>query len=78
MRKLILTMLAFASVPHIVWAQPPEGRLKQIGETKIVKIAHRSDAKPLSFLDSKGEPDGYTVDLCNQWSDHSSSNWTQS
>jgi glutamate/aspartate transport system substrate-binding protein len=64
MHRLILTVLAFVSVPYVVAAQPLEGRLKHISETKIVKIAHRSDAKPFSFQNPNGEPDGYTVELC--------------
>jgi len=35
-----------------------------ISETKIVKLAHRSDANPFSFVNAQGQPDGYTVDLC--------------
>jgi glutamate/aspartate transport system substrate-binding protein len=45
-------------------AQGAEGRLKQIGETKLVRLAYRSDANPFSFVNVNGEPDGYTVDLC--------------
>jgi glutamate/aspartate transport system substrate-binding protein len=45
-------------------AQGAEGRLKQIGETKLVRLAYRSDANPFSFVNANGEPDGYSVDLC--------------
>jgi glutamate/aspartate transport system substrate-binding protein len=45
-------------------AQGVEGRLKQIGETKLVRLAYRSDANPFSFVNANGEPDGYSVDLC--------------
>ena len=45
-------------------AQILEGRLKQIGESKVVKLAYRSDANPFSFVDPQGQPDGYTIDLC--------------
>jgi glutamate/aspartate transport system substrate-binding protein len=45
-------------------AQGAEGRLKQIGETKSIRLAYRSDANPFSFVNVNGEPDGYTVDLC--------------
>src|SRR5262245_22896880 len=41
-----------------------EGRLKQISETKVVNLAHRSDANPFSFRNSQGQPDRYNVDLC--------------
>ena len=40
------------------------GPVKQIDETRIVKLAYRSDANPFSFVNLQGQPDGYTVDLC--------------
>jgi glutamate/aspartate transport system substrate-binding protein len=45
-------------------AQVPDGRLGTISKTNTVKIAHRTDAVPFSFLNDKKEPAGYTVDLC--------------
>src|SRR5215470_8434154 len=64
MRCLLLLAIAIASVSSGAVAQTLEGRLKQISETKIVKVAHRSDANPFSFVNAQGQPDGYTVDLC--------------
>ena len=64
MRRLLLLAIAIASVGDAALAQTFEGRLKQISETKIVKLAHRSDANPFSFVNAQGQPDGYTVDLC--------------
>ena len=45
-------------------AQPLEGRLKQISESKVVRLAYRADANPFSFVGAQGQPDGYTIDLC--------------
>jgi glutamate/aspartate transport system substrate-binding protein len=45
-------------------AQPSESRLKRIEATKTVRIAHRVDAKPFSFLNERQEAAGYTIDLC--------------
>jgi glutamate/aspartate transport system substrate-binding protein len=59
-----LFAIAIASIGNTVLAQALEGRLKQISETKVVKLAHRSDANPFSFVNAQGQPDGYTVDLC--------------
>jgi len=64
MRRLLLLAIAIAFVGDAALAQTFEGRLKQISETKIVKLAHRSDANPFSFVNAQGQPDGYTVDLC--------------
>ena len=64
MRRLLLLAIAVASVGGGARAQTLEGRLKEISETKVVKVAHRSDANPFSFVNAQGQPDGYTVDLC--------------
>jgi glutamate/aspartate transport system substrate-binding protein len=65
MRSFLVFALAVACVGKAAFAQNLEGRLKQVSETKIVKLAHRSDAQPFSFVNAQGQPDGYTVDLCN-------------
>jgi glutamate/aspartate transport system substrate-binding protein len=64
MRRLLLFAVAIASFGDAALGQTLEGRLKQINETKVVKLAHRTDAKPFSFVGAQGQPDGYTVDLC--------------
>ena len=64
MRRLLLFAVVMASYGDAALAQTLEGRLKQISETKVVKLAHRTDAKPFSFVNVQGQPDGYTVDLC--------------
>lgn len=48
-----------------VQAQPLEGRLKRIAETKTIAIAHRTDAMPFSFTEN-GQVTGFTVDLCKR------------
>ena len=57
-----LTALMLASA---VQAQPLEGRLKRIAETKTIAIAHRTDAMPFSFTEN-GQVTGFTVDLCKR------------
>jgi glutamate/aspartate transport system substrate-binding protein len=64
MRRALLFVLAIACAGDAASAQTLEGRLKQIGETRVVKLAYRSDANPFSFANAEGKPDGYTVDLC--------------
>lgn len=64
MRRLLVFAFAMAFCGEAALAQILEGRLKQISETKVVKIAHRTDARPFSFVNAQGQPDGYTVDLC--------------
>jgi glutamate/aspartate transport system substrate-binding protein len=38
-------------------------RLDQIGKTKTIRIAYRTDATPFSFV-KDNEPVGYTIDIC--------------
>jgi len=47
-------------------AQPLEGRLKKIAETKSIAIAYRADATPFSFVREKGQPEGFSIDLCKR------------
>jgi len=64
MRRLVLFLVMVVFAGEAASAQNAEGRLKQIGDTKVVRLAYRSDANPFSFVNATGEPDGYTVDLC--------------
>jgi glutamate/aspartate transport system substrate-binding protein len=63
MRRLFVFLVTMVFAGSAL-AQGAEGRLKQIGEAKLVRLAYRSDANPFSFVNVNGEPDGYTVDLC--------------
>lgn len=62
LRVLLLLTAIFAA--DGTSAQGLEGRLKQIYDTGIIRLAYRLDAKPFSFASQNGEPDGYTIDLC--------------
>lgn len=59
---IVLFSITCPSGPAL--AQGADGRLKQIGDSGVVRLAYRSDANPFSFVNAKGEPDGYTVELC--------------
>jgi len=59
---LVIALLAAGSV----YAQPLDGRLKKIAETKSIAIAYRADAIPFSFANDKGEVQGFTIDLCKR------------
>jgi glutamate/aspartate transport system substrate-binding protein len=56
--------IAFFAAPLLVQAQALDGALKKIQDTKTLTLAYRTDARPFSFADDKGQPDGYTVELC--------------
>jgi glutamate/aspartate transport system substrate-binding protein len=66
MLRLTALFLAFFPVT-VAFAQtdiPANSRLKVITSTKVIKIAHRTDARPFSFLNDNNEPVGFTIDLC--------------
>ncbi len=66
MFRLIAVMLTLLSVT-VASAQtqvPSTSRLKTIANTKTIKLAYRTDARPFSFVNEKNEPVGFTIDLC--------------
>jgi ABC-type amino acid transport substrate-binding protein len=58
--------MAFVLATGVASAQGLEGRLNTINASKVIKIAHRTDARPFSYLNANNQPDGYTIDLCKQ------------
>lgn len=62
----LLAALVLALAPALAIAQPLEGRLKKIKDSKTIAIAHRTDAAPFSFVDDKKQAVGYSVDLCKR------------
>ena len=64
--RRLLAALALALSPALALAQPLDGRLKKIKESKTIALAHRTDAAPFSFVNDKKEPIGYSVDLCKR------------
>jgi ABC-type amino acid transport substrate-binding protein len=66
MFRLIAVVLTLLSVT-VASAQtqvPSTSRLKTIANTKTIKLAYRTDARPFSFMNEKNEPVGFTIDLC--------------
>lgn len=63
---LLVLVLAAGIGAGSVSAQAPDGRLKSIAASKSIKIAHRTDAAPFSFVDERREVVGYTIDFCKQ------------
>jgi glutamate/aspartate transport system substrate-binding protein len=41
-------------------------RLERIKQTGTITIGHRETAAPMSFMNSKGEVGGYSIDICQQ------------
>ena len=66
MFRLIAVVLTLVSVT-VASAQtqvPSTSRLKTIANTKTIKLAYRTDARPFSLVNEKNEPVGFTIDIC--------------
>lgn len=66
LRFAILSLAFFASLASAS-AQAPipsDSRLKSIVDNKTIRIAYRTDATPFSFKNDKGEPAGFSLELC--------------
>jgi len=66
---LRLTMLSVALFASVASASaqtpiPSDSRLKSIVDNKTIRIAYRTDATPFSFKNEKGEPAGFSLELC--------------
>jgi ABC-type amino acid transport substrate-binding protein len=64
--KRFAAVLAILAAPALVHAQALDGTLRKIRDSKSITIAYRTDALPFSFSDEKGQPAGYTVDICKR------------
>ena len=57
MRRALLLLFAIGCTSNVASAQTLEGRLKQIDEIKVARLAYRSDANPFSFVNPQGQTD---------------------
>jgi ABC-type amino acid transport substrate-binding protein len=54
------------STPKATSATAPRNTLAKLRSTKTINIAFSSDSLPFSFIDSKQQPAGYSIDLCKR------------
>src|SRR5262249_48165662 len=66
MRSAISALAGLALAGSFAFAQPSDGRLKIIHETATIRVAHRIDSRPFSYVDAQGRPLGYTIELCER------------
>jgi ABC-type amino acid transport substrate-binding protein len=64
--KRIAALAVLFVLPALAQAQALDGALRKIRDSKTITIAYRTDALPFSYRNDKGEPAGYTVDLCRR------------
>ena len=71
LKALIAAALALCLVPASIAQQsnafvvPYTGTLKKINDSGVLRIGHRENSPPFAFLDKKGKPIGYALDLCS-------------
>ncbi len=61
----LMAIIVIFSATDLV-AQGSEGTLEKIARTGVFVIGYRTDASPLSYENSDGDPSGYSVDLCRR------------
>ena len=64
-QRLTLSLFAFAALATASWvsAQELTGTLKKIHASGEVIIGYRESSLPFSYLNARGEPIGYSIDL---------------
>ena len=65
-RAMSLFTAAAAAAALALPAAAQEGTLKKIKDSGTITIGHRDASIPLSYLDDKGQPIGYAMDLCHR------------
>jgi glutamate/aspartate transport system substrate-binding protein len=62
------TLAALAAITFIsaATAQERTGTLKHVKDTGTLTIGYRESSIPFSYLDTRGTPIGYAIDLCNE------------
>ena len=65
-RPLAALALLAASALAAAQTDPAQltGTLKKVRETGTIAIGHRESSIPFSYLSARGEPIGYSIDLC--------------
>ena len=63
---VFLLIAILISSSSCLQAQDLEGTLEKISRTGEFLIGYRTDASPLSYENSEGQPSGYSVDLCRR------------
>jgi len=67
--KALMVALALSFIKPVLGQQgtfvvPYTGTLKKVNDSGVLRIGHRENSPPFAFLDPKGRPVGYALDLC--------------
>jgi glutamate/aspartate transport system substrate-binding protein len=61
---LVIAAASFLSLAAPAETQDLGGTLKKVRETGVITIGHRDSSIPLSYLDDKLQPVGFSIELC--------------
>ncbi len=62
---LFVTILCVLLSPHTIAAQEFTGTLAEIQHSGKIRVGYRTALPPMSYANNKGEPQGYSIDLCS-------------
>ncbi len=48
------------------WADEPQGTLKQIIDSRVIRLGYQKDLSPFSFTGADAKPKGYSIELCQR------------
>ena len=65
MKKSLLVFLMVVLLAPCLAAQEFSGTLSQIKESGKIRVGFRTALPPMSYANNRGEPQGYSIDLCN-------------
>jgi ABC-type amino acid transport substrate-binding protein len=67
-RSAAAGLLALAAIHAGAQDAPTQlgGTLQKVRESGVIAIGHRESSIPFSYLSARGEPIGYSIDLCKQ------------
>ena len=64
--SIVVTICTLAAGVPTAGAQGLEGTLQKVKETGIFTIGYRESSLPLSYLDDKQQPVGFSIELCRE------------
>ncbi len=65
-RVALVVALAIAITGLSGWADEPQGTLKKIIDSKVIRLGYQKELTPFSFAGSDGKPKGYSIELCHR------------
>jgi glutamate/aspartate transport system substrate-binding protein len=62
----LVVAVAIAATSLSGSADEPQGTLKTIIDSRIIRLGYQKDVRPFSFAGGDGKPMGYSIDLCQR------------